>query len=391
MAEPPTLRDLPELLHDATLERGAWRADRSELALWFTCLRRSPDGADLDPAVELRLTGVAAVAVTYDPVWPEVRPSALVVDRDLAIAALEPWPLPAAEAAVGIDSPAAAEDLELAARTDWLVGGAAAEASARHRLSFAPGGGGAIARVVTVACDGIEPWAGGAPLPLARWADEYAAWWQGWRDHWSSDDGDDDEEAEEGGDQDDEEDEDELDTADWDRPEPADMLAAGAAPAVGLDYRPPAELPFDLEPTDAPTELLRPIQDWFESFHALDWSRRAQAFPDLDVSLADRALQLEHSYPDEHGVWDYARAVTAWWREGRRAYVRVQGVEHFMPMDGEAATDRLAHWSFELRRRGETWQIHRYLSGFDHGVELPEWAVRWRASPIRVDGGDDEE
>jgi len=334
-------RDLPELLHDARLCGGTWHVDLASLSLRWTPLRRGSDGTPLaDPSVDLRLSGVAAIVISYDPFWFEESPSQLVVDEP--VQSSEPWPFPEAEIPVSIDSPQDDEDRALAAWTDWIVGTSTAAHAARHRLVLEVSQPPVLRMMVTIAFDQFNAFSAGATLDLHVWADQYDAWWQGCREHWD---------AQKTNDEDDMDDQDAAYEV---------AIPAGDEDGPTPDYQPPAEPVFDLEPTDAPPDLLEPISAWFEA----------------------------NEEGKEDGNRVYARAVDAWWIEGARAYARIVGVEHFAPVDGEPAENRIEQWGFDLRRARDLWRIRNRSSGGDLDIRAaPAWVARWRSGTIdlRID------
>jgi len=291
----PGLGDLTELLHDAILRDGAWRAADHQLALAFECLR---GGDGVDRAVELRLAGVAAIAVAYDPLWPEQRPSALEVPAEAAITGLDPWPWQRVDLEHYLDDGGAIDDLELAARVDFLHGDRAALAAARHRLVLANTTA-HVQRTVAIGFDDAHAFDAGRPLAWRDWAAQYDAWWQRRQDPAG---------------------------------EPARPVEPAASPPRPVA---PAEPIVELAPHDVPAALLGPVTAWFEAQHA------------------DGAEEVG---------FVYARAITGWWIEGRRAYVGVAGHEYLAADDGEPAAARSTAWSFALRAGAEGWTIRTWTS-----------------------------
>ncbi|HEX8913446.1 MAG TPA: hypothetical protein VF796_13880 [Humisphaera sp.] len=359
-----TLRRIASLLHDAVLLDVAWDRAARTVALRFDCLRRNPDGSDLDDrTVVFRLDGVCAVAVGYDSVFPEARPSSFEPPGRLTAEDMNGWPYRRQEATLRVNS-AVAEDAMDAARVDWLAGGGPdlRAAASTFCVSFEQWGdlGLPMIRVWLLAGGdrfAIHDGGDGLPLDLDLWERQFEGWWTGWRAYWASrsnagvgvDDGS----------------VDELETA----------IPAGAPEPPDLGYRPPAEPPFDVGPTDTPPDLLRPIRDWFEGHHATDWRRVALAYPAPDDTPDERAALLEDwKTGHDFGRWGYARGIDRWWAEGRRACVFVRGVEHTSPSDGEPAEDRESVWTIALRHRGGGWVIDTYSQGwpaFGSAEDLP--------------------
>ncbi len=194
-------------------------------------------------------------------------------------------------------------DLATSCVRDVLVDGAGPSGLRAHLSfvshSYAPG---SVALGLLVACDSIQPFATGVPLDVETWAAQFDAWWVGWREHWA-----DGPPARQDG-------------------EPGSLedvfIPAGQSPPPDLAYRQPAEPPFQLEPTDAPAGLLRPIEDYHAGHHARDWQRMALAYPDFDRTTGERADQLkDQRLGHDFGRWLYVRQVDSWWCEGLRTCV----------------------------------------------------------------------
>jgi hypothetical protein len=314
-----TVADLTELLHDAILQHGEWEPAHARLRLTFSCLR-SDDDAKL-PVVDLVLSGVVAIAASYDPTWPEDRPSAFRVPDGCMIQQLSPWPLTEGEVEATADSTDACDDLELAARTDWLTGDLRATADARHRLVLRSDCGlPHIRRWITIAFADVTPLADGKPLPWQDWGEQYNAWWRAWSEHCARERGH------------------------VTRPAPAQTTYRIAEPVI------------DLEANDVPAALLAVVAAWFETQHLRD----------------DETAQLV-----------YARSITSWWIEGRRANVIVTGVEHYPPEADEPAESIVTTYSFELCRRGEVWQVRTWTSREADGP-MPAWAARWTTGRVQL-------
>jgi hypothetical protein len=371
---PDQLHLITQLLHDATLHDLAWDRAIATLTARFDCLRRNTDGSELpDRSVEFRLTGVRALAVGYDSVHLDTRPSQFEPPRRITAADLSAWPFKPQEAALWINSELVEDALD-SARLTWLAGDGPSvrEAPCTFCITFEPwygfGGTPPLNVQLLAAGDDFTVTSAGVPLDLDEWEKQFAAWWQGWKEHWAAKRGDDedDESAE-------------FETA----------IPAGEPEPPDLSYRPPAEPVFDLPPSDVPPDLLRPIRDLFEAEHARDWARLARAFSGVDRSVEERARQLEAQSADTFGRWGYARAIDQWWQEGRRACVVVRGVEHTMPLEGDPAENREAVWTFALRHRHGRWVIATYSQGWaSHGSAntLPArqkpWLKQWRSGRV---------
>lgn len=359
-----TLLDLPDLLHDAELQTGVWRPDERRLSLRFECLRRGVNGAKLDDRrVELVLDDVRAIALCVDTNGDQ-RPSTLA---DLHIdATISPWPWPAQEMAVTINSALDLETLDLAARTVWLHG-SRADVIAPIQLGLHPH----YAHIrecnpqLWVAAGRISAWAAAEPLSLDRWAEECAAWWNDWREEADM--------PQLEGDEDNDDASDDEDTR--------------------LEYQPPDEPAYDLA-SDLPADLQATLRDWFEGLVRRDWAQRTRASRNLDLSWEEDVAAVARRYmTSEFGRWSYLRAVDSWWVEGARAFVQARGIEHTMPVGDKAEDDTAdnieAVWGLELRRREGRWNVVSWSRGFPaygSAAALPAsakpWLSRWRSGPV---------
>ena len=372
---PSQLRHIEELLHEATLQSANWDRMLGTLTARFNCLRGNADASEMgDRTVEFKLTGAAAVAVGYDSPRIETRPSQFLPPRRISERELADWPFRTQEATLSINS-AAIEDALDAARLDWNVGNEvhlrASPCTFCLLLDQWRDFGLPVINVWLVA--GGEDFtitAAGTPLDLDEWSRQYDAWWKGWREHWDAKGADTDDGA--GA----------YDT----------FIPAGKSEPPDLSYRPPAEPIFELEPTDVPPNLIRPVRDWFEARHERDWVRMAQAFPAPDVPAVERARRLEEGGTSwEFGRWDYVRGIDQWWQEGRRGWLEVRGIQHKMLFDGESAENRETVWSFALRHRGGQWIIDTFSQGWPGFGSAPKleatrkpWLKRWRSGRVRT-------
>lgn len=381
------LKRIERLLHDATVADVTWDRALSLFTLRFNCLRRNPDGSDMDDrAVEFRLTGVRVIAVGYDSASLEMRPSRFEPHRRVTPGDLADWPFRPQEASLRIDSAAVVEDALDSARLDWLAGnGPDLRAAPRtFCLTFDQWTDFGMPVIHVRLLVGGDKFTvvdgGGVPFDVEVWEQQFEAWWSGWQRHWASkpdeedEDGDDNAEGEGGGAS-------EYETA----------IPAGEPEPPDPSYRPPPEPVFALEPTEAPPEVLRPVRDWFEGHHARDWARMARAYPHPEEPVEERAAKLEEwSCGHDFGRWGYARSVDDWWVDGRRACVIVRGVEHEMPSEGDPAGDREAVWTFALRHRVGGWVIDTYSQGWPGFGSAPKrraaekpWLKEWQSGTVR--------
>jgi hypothetical protein len=324
--ENPGVPDLTELLHDAVLHRGHYDRSGGAITLTFGCLRRGFDGSRLDDRVDVCLSGIRAIAVSYDPMRPEERPSTLRVPEGVVIDSLVPWPLPVGAIDASIDTESACDDVELAGRTDWLLGDLGGLVDGRYRMVLhADAGTPRIGRWITIGFDEAVSRTGDRPLPWREWADQYDAWWRGWAQHHGAER---DENA---------------------SPAPEDrFIPAGGGTLPTRTYQLPEPV-IDLDAHDAPADLVAPVLAWFERQHTLD---------------------------DESAEFVYPRSIASWWHEGRRASIVVIGVEHFAPDAEDPAESIITKWSFALHRRATAWTIRTYTSCAADGP-VPTWAARW--------------
>ena len=230
------LRTITDLLHDATVLDVTWDRTLATFTVAFDCLRRNPDGSDMaDRAVQFTLSGVEAVAVGYDSAFTNTQPSAFEPAGRVTAADLADWPYRRQETALWIDSPLIEDTLD-AARLDWHAGDPATFrlAATTFYLSFDQWGDFGLPMIhlgLLVGGEAFNITSGGLPLDLDDWERQFGAWWERWRAYLATDRGD-------GGSV--------YDAA----------IPAGVSPPPDLSYQAPAEPPFDLEPTDAPAEVL---------------------------------------------------------------------------------------------------------------------------------------
>lgn len=371
LSSPQTLRQIQHLLHDANVQDLSWDRALATFVIRFDCLRRNADGTDMqDRFVEFRLSAVQAVLVGYDPADPQVRPSQFTPPGRIGADQLAEWPFRPEEGSLSINSENADDALDSAQR-DWLLGD---EQTARTSACtfclfldrWAEFGMPLTNVRLLIGGTSFSITSGGLPLELDEWTKQFEAWWKGWQHHWDTKDNDEAEESPG-----------EYDAA----------IPTGECESPDLSYRPPAEPVVDLEPTDAPRELLDAMGEWFESRHLRQWTRLAQVYPCPDVALEERAKMLEQAELGyDFGRWGYPRSIDEWWIEGRRGCLMVRGIEHTMASDGDPAENRESVWTFSLRLRGGSWVIYGWSQGWpDHGSakKLPArqkpWRNRWKS------------
>jgi hypothetical protein len=302
----------------------------------------------------------------------ETRPSQFNPPRRITPEELADWPFRVQEASLWINSALAEEALE-SARLDWLLGNEASfrESPCTFNFFFDQWGDFGMPMLhvrLLIGGDDFTVTSGGLPLDIDEWAEQYEAWWKGWKNHWDSKvEATDDESSE-------------YDTA----------IPAGKPEPPDLSYRPPDEPVFDLEPTDAPHELVHAIREYFESHHHRDWATMARVYPYSILSAEERAKQLERqNLTDDFGRWGFIRSIDDWWQEGSRACVVVRGIEHQMAFEEYPAKDCESVWTFSMRYRGGGWIIHGYSQGWPAfgsakqlSLEQKPWLKRWKSGSI---------
>jgi hypothetical protein len=328
MSLPPL--ELNELLADARVN--AARSAPGGLSLEIECQRRDREGQPLPP-VSLTLLDVCAVAVTYDAVRVDARPSALRIPEAQRVSALPPWPAPG-PAELTFNLRHDEDDLVFAPSRAWLSGAEIDRASApvRLRAALEPTADAPwLRRSVWLGARALTARSGGQPLSLEAWRAQHERHWSSWAEGCH--------------------DAVELPTFD----------GLGLLPmrfgTLDLGYHPPARAPFAVSDTDCPPELLEPLRAWHEGHLARDWLRMARAFPHLDRGEGEHARAIEAECTGSgFGRWRYVDTLRAWWREGSRAGLALAGLEHTL---GDAqGDDAPAAWRFGLRRRGGRWTIH---------------------------------
>jgi hypothetical protein len=328
-------------LHDARLTQFAWRPPAADISLLFHCLRRNTDGTAIaDPTVRVRVSGVTALAVAYDATC---RPSEFTPSRLLTTTDLRGWPC-GSDVLVWVNSPGRDERLLDALRVDWFAGAAGELPACAQCLGISFGYTFSSLSILIGGAE-LEAFAGDDPLPLDLWADQYSAWWTGWRRHWD-----------------------------------AKKQNPGAAPApvaedlaipVGVDPPLPADYPWPDEPvveweeTDAPADLLAALRRWFED----EFGRPPGSFG-LDPRL-------------------YVRQIDSWWLEGNRAGATVRGIQHSPPA-GEYPARNIEFVQKSLLRRTPTgWTVEPLECGWPPYESAPArpasekpWLARWRSGTI---------
>ena len=369
-----TWNDLSELLHDAELSHLEWDRSLQRVALTFDCLRWEAGGSSLeDRPVTLLVEGVQAVAIGQEPSDKSVRPSRYQPSRQLSADDLVDWEAQPQEVDVSLNSAQSEESLLMAYRLQWLLGASDTLSALPIRLVLRFDSTRLVGVppndiILIVAGNGLSAFSAGAPLDLSTWAAQYAAWWKQWeKHHW-------DEVGESGGDGGSK-----MDAA----------IPAAEAGAPDLTYRPPSEPPVDLQINELPEGLWPPIGDWFETHHSRDWTRRALASRNLDLSLEAQAQREQKHFELEFGRWPYARQLDGWWIEGPLAEVTVRGVEHCMPDEEDPASNRESVWTFRLRHRESGWTIHSRGQGWPAYGSAPEkrdrekpWLASWKSGSV---------
>jgi len=367
-----TLQLISQLLHDARVLSVAWDPQLCTFAIQFDCLRRAVDGAELNErTVEIKLTGVQAIGIGYDSSSIEARPSRFEPPKRITAENLVEWPFRPLEASLSINSTAFERALESAC-FDWLMGDETSlkDSACTFCLRFDQWGHFGLPMLYVHIIAGGDVFtiaSGGLPISIQDWEAQYAAWWAGWKKHWDSKDS----------------------TSEGGGSEFAVAIPAGESAVPDLSYRPPPEAVFQIEPTDAPVEVLSPLKEYLESQHERDWSKMARVFPNPEATHEERREQLERINVSDFGRWGYARRIDDWWLEGARACVVVRGIEHQMAFERHAAQNIETVWTFSLRHRDGNWIIDTYSQGwpkFGSAKKLPAkqkpWLRKWKSGTI---------
>ncbi|HVX15917.1 MAG TPA: hypothetical protein VHC22_32335 [Pirellulales bacterium] len=366
MIDDPRL--IPPLLHDARLTEFAWDCNLRTLHTLLQCLRRNVDGTPIeDPTVELKLGGVSHIRAHYSPADFSVRPSEFDLERRIQIGDLEDWPHGECEASLAVNSLHSEFDLETSCVQETLFGEQEDnESPLRVHICLNPYNYGpkAARDSLFIACDSIEAFAQGVPLDIELWQRQFDAWWQGWQDHWA-------EKTDE-------------DSADGETAIEDTFIPGRPADPPDLSYQPPSAPPFQIAPTTAPQELLKPIEKFHNSLRQRDWAMLAAAYPFFDETPEERAARLrERLVGDEFGRWLYVRRVDRWWCEGNRACVVVRGIEHTRTDEDPAGTNEETVVTYDLRKYRHTWVIATWSQGwprFGSAEKLDEpqpWRDGW--------------
>jgi hypothetical protein len=351
---------IPDLLHDAVLTNLEWRRDVAKMQLAFACLRRNSEGSPLEDPVELVLEGVTGIAVYYAPAAIEEKPSRFEVTEELTEADLGVWSdqvIP-----LYINSKVEGFEMRTASCVNWIVG-ESTESSPLDicivKETFSSRSRG-VRTGLLIQCANLQAMSGYLPLGIDEWAEQFDAWWHGWKKHWA--------EKEEG-----------------EAPVREDaFIPAGEDDPPDLSYRPPNKHPFVIGETDAPPELLNPIRRFHEGHHSQDWFEMARTHPNLEVPPDQCARQFQEQYQSyEFGTWCYIRTVDSWWQEEGRACVVVRGVEHSMPDEEDPATNSETVITYGLRKLEDDWIIWTWSQGWPRygsapkSLETESWRNEW--------------
>lgn len=367
---------IPDLLHEASLEGLQWKATDRTLRIFFDCLRSSVDDSEeIDSAVELRFLNVSQFAFYYSPGDDSVRPSEIDFEAHFAKADPANWDGQSSKAFLYLNSRTAQYEWETASYRRWIYQVEGDIDSPLHvaiNLSFANYDEESLEENIFITCDAIQPISGGKPLTLEKWNQQYRAWWEGYSHYW-------DNRAEESDEDDDDEEEDSESSEFY-----YEQIPAESAELDPLNYEPPDKPPFQIGPTDAPAELLRPIEDYHTGMLQHDWHKVRTASPQLDDREDITEEEIEESCLDENlGSWYYIRQIDSWWEEGRRACVVARGIEHSMPDAEDPAENRETVITYGLRELDGRWVIWSMKYGWpefgsaEEACEEPEWKKEW--------------
>ena len=186
-----------DLLHDAQLIDLTWDQQACCVRMTCECLRKNTDGSELaDTAVDLIFADVRAVAIFWQPASHEVRPSQCPRFADATIEGVREVFAGAGTLGLSVCEQPYQYELETACGVRWVAGDSNAAESGDCRFAVDawcdPGSYGPKDILVRLAifCDRIDIEADSVPLALEQWHDQFAAFWDDWKEYWDEQDGD---------------------------------------------------------------------------------------------------------------------------------------------------------------------------------------------------------
>lgn len=353
MISPIFIASLPRLLHDAAVTDCHWSARSRRLTLKYECLRARHGGERIKSPVALTFTGVKALAIALDSYDTSVQPSKAILPRPFAIGRIARWhQWPHADGPSFRDTASLDEALS-ATRVDWTEGDPKLLMDSRIHTSigeFSPRiepHAGRVAANILIGASDLLVQSRGKALSFKQWNAEYANWWRNW------------EEGQEP-----------------EIPEPEVEPATRKRRPVTFDRGgPPTNEPaFDVGSTDLPLDLVK-------------WARRAF---ERTYTKADK-LRRSPPNPDAVENCQFARSVESWWREGRRAYIRIRGIDFDPATEDTPAECREAVWELALFRSTRGWKQRSWSYSYPAFGSAPKkplnekpWLKAWRGGPVRI-------
>ncbi|MDF1663143.1 MAG: hypothetical protein P1V97_15315 [Planctomycetota bacterium] len=369
---------ISDLLDEGQLHSFHWEALLKRICIVTQCLRTGSDGEGLERVpVLLSFTDIEVLFIGHHPTKLNIAPEDYKLKRKLSHDDLKHWEFSPLEFYLSVNSPQRIEDALFAFDRQWIIGEesdlSGSDYSIVISLSHSPILGLPTNNIeLLFACGGISVESQGAPLDLDTWTMQYKAWWESWKTYWDKKL----EDREIG-----------EDSAGLEEV----FIPAGIEPPPDLDYFPPREPAFQLEPHDLPEELVRPIRMWFESKHSGDGVMRAQSSERLGKDLAEQAEDEEEDFIENFDGWGYARQIDSWWSRGSVSFVEVRGLEHRMPFEGRTEENTETVWSFQLRWREDRWIIRTLSQGWVPSGSAPakaaaekSWLKDWTSGHLKT-------
>lgn len=360
-------KKITPLLHNARLTELSHKDGTVSLTL--ECLRRNPDGSELDDeSLELRLFKVENVIAYYDPFRFHIRPSTLQPDETISPTELEQCSFNKQPVTVSIDSEEARFDMLSSSRSIVLVGDLPDESLSRDHylcLTFLP------VETVEESCTTsfyfsfkeLQMLAAGSTLNYELWSEQFVAWKEYWDRQWAG----------------------ETETTNREQQSGVHHVKSNEESPKIPDYDPPAQPPFRLNDQNAPDWLIEPIKNFHTGILHRDWNLVSSSLPAFDRESDKHISEIERRIlGNDYGCWIFIRQIDEWWEEDRRAYVVARGIEHCMPDEFGPATNMETVIYYLLKKHGDNWLIHDYSQGWPADGSAPvcdremPWLDEWK-------------